>query len=67
MHFSSHSRSGVFNYMSDTSQSSLFRSGRCLMYRDVDGSDTLTVGVDFAAYEVPIADARASREHRKPS
>ena len=60
MHTSNHSRSGVFKYMSDTSQSSLFRNGKCLMYRDVDGSDTPTVGVDFAAYEVPIADARAS-------
>lgn len=67
MHTKSHSRSGVFKYMSDTSQSSLFRNGKCLMYRDVDGSDTPTVGVDFAAYEVPIADARASGEHRKPS
>ena len=42
----------VSKYMSDTSQSSLFRNGKCLMYRDVDGSDTPTVGVDFAAYEV---------------
>ena len=50
-----HSRSGVFKYMNDTSQSSLFRNGKCLMYRDVDGSD-ITVGVDFAAYE-SIADA----------
>jgi hypothetical protein len=52
------SRTGSFNYMSASAQHSLFRNGKVLTRRDRDGSDAQWLGVDLAACDMQVRDAR---------
>ena len=47
-----------FNYMSKSSFSSLFRNGKVLTRRDVNGSDAGSEGIDLTSYEMKLTDAR---------
>ena len=49
---------GVFNYMSADSQSSLYRNGKVLTRRNLEGTDSEWVGVNYEKYEVTVNDAR---------
>ena len=49
---------GVFNYMSADSQSSLYRNGKVLTRRNLEGTDSEWVGVNYQKYEVTVNDAR---------
>ena len=49
---------GILNYMTQESQSSLFRNGKVLTRRDLEGSDSRWIGVNFKEYEVVVNDAR---------
>lgn len=60
-------RPGVFNYMTGTATSSLYRNGKVLTRRDVDGSDGGSVGVDLGKREMPVEDARALTKDRRPT
>ena len=46
------------NYMADNSDSSLFRNGKVLIKRDVDGSDADSKGVNLTNYELNLLNAR---------
>jgi hypothetical protein len=52
------SRTGSFNYLSDAAQSSLYRNGKVLTRRDLDGSDAKWEGVDLKPFPMPVHDAR---------
>jgi len=52
------SRSGVFNYLSDATEASLFRNGKVLTRRDADGSDGGLEGVDIVPCTIPVQNAR---------
>ena len=47
-----------FNYMSESSFSSLFRNGKVLTRRDVNGSDAGSEGIDLTSYKMKLTDAR---------
>ena len=49
---------GFFNYMSPDSQSSLYRNGKVLTRRNLEGTDSEWVGVNYEKYEVTVNDAR---------
>ncbi len=49
---------GVVNYLQDGAESSLYRNGKVLIRRDVDGSDTGVTGVQASAKEIAIVNAR---------
>ncbi len=49
---------GFFNYMSPNSQSSLYRNGKVLTRRNLEGTDSEWVGVNYEKYEVTVNDAR---------
>jgi hypothetical protein len=51
-------RTGTFNYMNNAAQSSLFRNGKVLTRRDLDGSDARWEGVDLSPVQMPVHDAR---------
>ncbi|MAW33001.1 MAG: hypothetical protein CMK56_01175 [Proteobacteria bacterium] len=51
---------GIFNYMSSESRSSLYRNGRVYTRRDLEGSDSNWVGVNFQEYEVRVEDGRSN-------
>ena len=51
---------GIFNYMSSESRSSLYRNGRVYTRRDLEGSDSNWVGVNFQEYEVLVEDGRSN-------
>ena len=51
-------RTGTFNYMSDAAQPSLYRNGRVLTRRDLDGSDSRWEGVDLKPFQMPVHNAR---------
>jgi len=50
--------SGIFRYMDDSVQPSLFRNGKVLTWRDQDGSDAGWQGVSFTDVPVPVRNAR---------
>ena len=50
---------GIFNYMSSESRSSLYRNGRVYTRRDLEGSDSNWVGVNFQGYEILVEDGRS--------
>ncbi|MBT6203335.1 MAG: hypothetical protein HOI34_06500 [Rhodospirillaceae bacterium] len=50
--------SGQISYMTEVSESSLFRNGKVFTRRDLDGSDDSYVGVDAEELTVSIGDAR---------
>ncbi|MFO1161682.1 MAG: CmcJ/NvfI family oxidoreductase [Reyranellaceae bacterium] len=49
----------MFNYMADAARPSLYRNGRVLTRRNVDGSDSRWEGVDLRERRMPVANARA--------
>lgn len=51
-------RTGTFNYMSDAAEPSLYRNGKVLTRRDLDGSDAEWKGVDLTEFDMPVHDAR---------
>ncbi|MEM8562200.1 MAG: CmcJ/NvfI family oxidoreductase [Pseudomonadota bacterium] len=51
-------RTGMFNYLDPGAEPSLFRNGKVLTKRDVDGSDAGYVGVHPTPYTVEVNDAR---------
>ncbi|MEM1152923.1 MAG: CmcJ/NvfI family oxidoreductase [Pseudomonadota bacterium] len=51
-------RSGVFNYLDPNAEPSLFRNGKVLTRRDVDGSDAGFIGVRPTPYTLDVHDAR---------
>ena len=51
---------GFFNYMSENSQSSLFRNGKVLTKRDLNGSDAGSEGINIDKKEMQIINARDS-------
>lgn len=52
-------RKGLFNYLAPAAEPSLFRNGRVLARRDLDGSDGGLEGVHPQSYRVPVYDARS--------
>ena len=50
--------SGSFNYVSPEIESSLYRNGRMLLRRGLDGSDSGFEGVVLDKHTVPVVDAR---------
>lgn len=57
--------SGLFNFLDETVQPSLFRNGKVLTKRDPDGNDSCTVGMSLAETKLAVYDARAlSSEER---
>ena len=55
---STEGRPGAFNYLNDQAESSLFRNGRVLTRRDIDGSDGGSLGVSTASYTKVVCNAR---------
>ncbi len=51
-------RTGQFNYLDKTAEPSLFRNGKVLAKRDLDGSDAGMVGVNTHSYELEVFNAR---------
>ena len=49
---------GFFNYMSENSHNSLFRNGKVLTKRDINGSDAGSLGIDLEKVEMPVINAR---------
>ncbi|MEM7542557.1 MAG: CmcJ/NvfI family oxidoreductase [Pseudomonadota bacterium] len=49
---------GIFNYMVEETESSLYRNSKVLSRRDADGSDNDGVGLDFKEREMVVHDAR---------
>ena len=60
-------RAGMFHYMANAAESSLFRNGKVLTRRDIDGSDGGRQGVDLERQEMSIADARAASPGKRPT
>lgn len=52
-------RSGSFNYLKDSVESSLYRNGKVLTKRDPDGSDGGSEGVDLQPRMIEVCDARS--------
>ena len=50
--------SGVFNYMSADSQSSLYRNGKVMTNRDFGGSDARSIGINYDKHEMKVINAR---------
>lgn len=50
--------SGLFEYLQDSTESSLYRNGKVLTRRDADGSDAGTEGVNRRRMEMKVHDAR---------
>jgi hypothetical protein len=51
-------RTGLFNYMADSSKSSLYRNGEVLTRRNQDGSDARWEGVNLEERRMPVVNAR---------
>tara|TARA_B110000483_G_scaffold180520_1_gene213467 strand:- start:1797 stop:2750 length:954 start_codon:yes stop_codon:yes gene_type:complete len=49
---------GIFNYLSADSQTSLYRNGKVLTRRNLEGTDSEWVGVNYEQHEVVVNDAR---------
>jgi hypothetical protein len=58
---------GHFRYLDAGAESSLYRNGKCLTTRDIDGNDSAKRGMDFTAQEMPITDARTCHPGHVPS
>jgi hypothetical protein len=50
----------LFNYMADATKPSLYRNGKVLTRRNLDGSDARWEGVDLEERRMPVATARTS-------
>lgn len=60
-------RPGAFNYMAGSSEPSLYRNGKVLTRRDLDGSDNAWIGVDLVETDMPVTDARQLDAGRQPT
>ena len=60
-------RLGAFRYMQPSVESSLYRNGKVLTRRDLDGSDSGRAGVDLEDREMAVIDARALPPSRQPT
>ena len=49
---------GFFNYMSAESQSSLFRNGKVVTRRDINGNDSGSEGIKLKKHKINVLDAR---------
>ena len=49
---------GFFNYMSENSHNSLFRNGKVLTKRDINGSDAGSVGINLEKKKMQVMNAR---------
>ncbi|MEQ8650918.1 MAG: CmcJ/NvfI family oxidoreductase [Kiloniellales bacterium] len=58
---------GAFHYMSESAEHSLYRNGKVLTRRDLDGSDAEWKGVDLEARSMAVTDARTLPEGEGPS
>jgi len=54
--------SAELNYLAPSTPSSLYRTGKLLMQRDLGGSDSSLQGVEFSKHEVMLEDGRAEHE-----
>ena len=61
------STSGVFNYLDETALPSLFRNGKVLTRRDVDGNDYGTEGLSRREVELNVCDARTLSDAARPT
>jgi hypothetical protein len=52
-------RPGVFKYLNEMAEPSLFRNGKVLTRRDKDGGDAGHVGVNRKSYTLDVHDARS--------
>ena len=59
--------SGFFNYMSSSSQSSLYKNGKVLTRRDISGSDAESVGIELKKYKMDVVNARNSINNKSIS
>ena len=60
-------RTGSFNYLWPSAQSSLYRNGRVLTRRDRDGGDDHWEGVDLEARPTPVRDTRSLVPEERPT
>ncbi len=60
-------RLGVFHYMQPSAEPSLYRNGKVLTRRDLDGSDSGRVGVDLEEREMTVLDARSFPPSDQPT
>src|SRR5262245_10724590 len=51
-------RTGLFNYMTESAEASLYRNGKVLTRRNRDGSDAAWEGVNLQERRMPVVDAR---------
>ena len=56
---------GVFNYVDQTTPSSLYRNGKVLIQRDPDGNDGAMQGVTLAPHEMRVHNGRAANGEAK--
>jgi hypothetical protein len=49
---------GFFNYMSVNSSNSLFRNGKVLTRRDINGSDAGSIGIELEKHKMDVINAR---------
>lgn len=52
------STSGSFNYLAESVAPSIYRNGKVLIRRDLDGSDGGSEGVNLEAHQMPVLNAR---------
>ncbi len=60
-------QAGSFRYMTPSTESSLFRNGKVLTRRDLDGSDSGSEGIDLESREMAIVDARMLAPDERPT
>ena len=58
---------GAFRYMAPAAESSLYRNGKVLTRRDLDGSDSGFEGIDLESREMSIVDARDLAPDEQPT
>ncbi len=58
---------GAFRYMAPAAESSLYRNGKVLTRRDLDGSDSGFEGIDLESREMSIVDARTLASEEQPT
>ena len=60
-------RLGAFRYLRPSVESSLYRNGKVLTRRDLDGSDSDRIGVDLEDREMTVIDARTLPPSAQPT
>ena len=56
-------RTGLFNYMANLAEPSLYRNGKVLTRRNRDGSDARWEGVDLEERRMPVVNGRTLAAH----